>query len=180
MYAHIPGILLFMDSSLFGEGNGNPLQCSCLENPRDGGAWRAAVYGVTQSRTWLKRLSSSSSLYLVFYMNRIILFPAQFFKKYAVFIFALLFKLFISLNTIKILLSLYFSHLLVVFIVVGFFIFLGLEYYWTLLVSDCGIIQRYLVFVPCSLNKAPKTLGLSQGIKGARNVFCSQQWSDSW
>ena len=35
------------------EGNGNPLQCSCLENPRDGGAWWAAVYGVTQSRTWL-------------------------------------------------------------------------------------------------------------------------------
>ena len=43
------------------EGNGNPLQCSCLENPRDGGAWWAAVYGVAQSRTWLKRLSSSSS-----------------------------------------------------------------------------------------------------------------------
>ena len=40
-----------------GEGNGNPLQCSCLENPRDGGAWWAAVYGVTQSRTRLKRLS---------------------------------------------------------------------------------------------------------------------------
>ena len=45
----------------FGEGNDNPLQCSCLENPRDGGAWWAAVYGVAQSRTWLKRLSSSSS-----------------------------------------------------------------------------------------------------------------------
>ena len=44
-----------------GEGNGNPLQCSCLENPRDGRAWRAAVYGVAQSRTRLKRLSSSSS-----------------------------------------------------------------------------------------------------------------------
>ena len=44
-----------------GEGNGNPLQCSCLENPRDGGAWWAAVYGVAQSRTQLKRLSSSSS-----------------------------------------------------------------------------------------------------------------------
>ena len=44
-----------------GEGNGNPLQCSCLENPRNGGAWWAAVYGVAQSRTWLKRLSSSSS-----------------------------------------------------------------------------------------------------------------------
>jgi len=47
--------------SCFGEGNDNPLQCSCLENPRDGGAWWAAVYGVTQSRTQLKRLSSSSS-----------------------------------------------------------------------------------------------------------------------
>ena len=46
---------------LQGEGNGNPLQCSCLENPRDGGAWWAAVYGVTQSQTWLKWLSSSSS-----------------------------------------------------------------------------------------------------------------------
>ena len=44
-----------------GEGNGNPLQCSCLENPRDGGAWWAAVYGVAQSWTQLKRLSSSSS-----------------------------------------------------------------------------------------------------------------------
>ena len=47
--------------SCIGEGNGNPLQCSCLENPRDGGAWWAAVYGVAQSRTGLKRLSSSSS-----------------------------------------------------------------------------------------------------------------------
>ena len=46
--------------SSIGEGNGNPLQCSCLENPRDGGAWSAAIYGVTQSRTQLKRLSSSS------------------------------------------------------------------------------------------------------------------------
>ena len=47
--------------SCVGEGNGNPLQCSCLENPRDGGAWWAAIYGVAQSRTQLKRLSSSSS-----------------------------------------------------------------------------------------------------------------------
>ena len=51
--------------SCTGEGNGNPLQCSCLENPRDGGAWWADVYGVTQSRTWLKRLSSSSSSILL-------------------------------------------------------------------------------------------------------------------
>ena len=43
------------------EGNGNPLQCSCLENPRDGGAWWAAVSGVTQSRTRLQQLSSSNS-----------------------------------------------------------------------------------------------------------------------
>ena len=43
-----------------GEGNGNPLQCSCLENPRDRGVWWAAVYGVPESRTRLKRLSSSS------------------------------------------------------------------------------------------------------------------------
>ena len=47
--------------SCIGEGNGSPLQCSCLENPRDGGAWWAAVYGVAQSRTQLKRLSNSSS-----------------------------------------------------------------------------------------------------------------------
>ena len=45
----------------FWEGNGNPLQCSCLENPMDGEAWWAAGHGVTKSRTWLKRLSSSSS-----------------------------------------------------------------------------------------------------------------------
>ena len=47
--------------SCIGEGNGNPLQCSCLENPREGGAWWAAVSGVVQSRTRLKWLSSSSS-----------------------------------------------------------------------------------------------------------------------
>ena len=46
--------------SCIGEGNGNPLQYSCLENPRDGGAWWAAVYGVAQSQTRLKQLSSSS------------------------------------------------------------------------------------------------------------------------
>ena len=46
--------------SCIGEGNGNPLQCSCLENPRDRRAWWAAIYGVAQSRTRLKRRSSSS------------------------------------------------------------------------------------------------------------------------
>ena len=48
--------------SCTGEGNGNPLQCSCLENPGDGGAWWAAVFGVAQSRARLKLLSSSSSI----------------------------------------------------------------------------------------------------------------------
>ena len=50
--------------SWFGEGNGNPLQCSCLENPRDWGAWWAAVYGVAQSQTRLKRLSSLKNTYI--------------------------------------------------------------------------------------------------------------------
>ena len=48
--------------SCIGEGHGDPLQYSCLENPRNGGPWWAAVYGVAQSRTRLKRLSSSSSI----------------------------------------------------------------------------------------------------------------------
>ena len=51
--------------SCIGEGNGSPLQCFCLENPRDGGAWWDVIYGVTQSQTWLKRLSSSSSIYVI-------------------------------------------------------------------------------------------------------------------
>ena len=61
--------------SCIGEGNGNPLQCSCLENPRDGGAWWAAVYGVAQSRTRLKWLSSSSSskVYKTNFMQLLIL-----------------------------------------------------------------------------------------------------------
>ena len=48
---------------MIGEGNGNPLQCSCLENPRDSGAWWVAVNGVAQSQTRLKRLSSSSRVH---------------------------------------------------------------------------------------------------------------------
>ena len=52
---------LFFSFSCIGEGNGNPLQCSCLENPRDERAWWATVYGVAQSQTRLKQLSSSSS-----------------------------------------------------------------------------------------------------------------------
>ena len=57
--------------SCIGEGNGNPLQYPCLENPRDGGAWWAAVYGVAQSRTLLKRLSSSSSIILTRELNNL-------------------------------------------------------------------------------------------------------------
>ena len=56
----------YFSLSCIGEGKGNPLQCSCLENPRDRGAWWAAVCGVAQSQTQLKRLSSSSSFYVSF------------------------------------------------------------------------------------------------------------------
>ena len=56
--------------SYVGEGNGTPLQCSCLENPRDRGAWWAAVYGVAQSRTWLKQLSSGSSRLVITFLPR--------------------------------------------------------------------------------------------------------------
>ena len=56
-----------------GEGNGNPLQCPCLENPRDGGAWWAAIYGVAQSWTRLKRLSSSSKYTL--HLAKAMVFP---------------------------------------------------------------------------------------------------------
>ena len=55
--------------SRIGEGNGNPFQCSRLENPREGGAWWAAVYGVAQSQTRLKQLSSSSNLYYPEHFN---------------------------------------------------------------------------------------------------------------
>ena len=57
--------------SCIGEGNGYPLQCSCLENPRDGGAWWSAIYGVTQSQTRLKWLSSSSSSHRLYFSLRV-------------------------------------------------------------------------------------------------------------
>ena len=55
--------------SCIGEGNGNPLQCSCLENPRNGGAWWAAIYGVAQSRTRLKWVSSKTINILKFFIS---------------------------------------------------------------------------------------------------------------
>ena len=74
MWAFVSKImpLLFNTQSSFviGEGNGNPLQYSCLENPKDGRAWWAAVYGVAQSRTQLKRLSSSSSSFVITFLPR--------------------------------------------------------------------------------------------------------------
>ena len=63
--------------SCIGEGNGNPLQYSCLENPRDWGAWWAAVSGVAQSQTQLKRLSSSSSSLNLHSFLRVSLNPAD-------------------------------------------------------------------------------------------------------
>ena len=58
--------------SCIGEGNGNPRQYSCLENPRDGRAWRAAVYGVAQSQTWLKQLSSRILVYFLEIASKIV------------------------------------------------------------------------------------------------------------
>ena len=55
--------------SCIGEGNGDPLQCSCLENPRDGGAWWAAISGVAQSQTRLKQLSSSSNITAILFLD---------------------------------------------------------------------------------------------------------------
>ena len=68
LYTHIhiftfSSILIFMCIIIY--THIYPLQCSCLENPRDGGAWWAAVYGVTQGQTWLKRLSSSIYIYIL-------------------------------------------------------------------------------------------------------------------
>ena len=62
----------YFSLSGIGEGNGNPLLCSCLENPRDGGAWWAALYGVAQSRTRLKRVSSSSNIHVSMLFSQII------------------------------------------------------------------------------------------------------------
>ena len=65
--------------SRIGEGNGNPLQCSCLENPRDGGAWWAAVSGVAQSRTRLKQLSTHTHSWYLHLINSLFLVSISFF-----------------------------------------------------------------------------------------------------
>ena len=64
--------------SCLGEGNGNPLQCSCLENPRDGESWWAAIYGVAQSRTQLTWLSSSNSSNLPWFIDLTFQVPMQY------------------------------------------------------------------------------------------------------
>ena len=76
--------------SRIGEGNGNPLQCSCLENPRDGGAWWAAVYGVAQSRTRLKRLSSSTSSRITcgfYFILQAFILNSYFFNEHVLFLY---------------------------------------------------------------------------------------------
>ena len=67
---HDWGLHFQFSLSCIGEGNGNPFQCTCLENPRDGGAWWAAIYGVAQSRTRLKQLSSSSKGTMAWWSQR--------------------------------------------------------------------------------------------------------------
>ena len=75
--------------SCIGEGNGNPLQCSCLENPRDGGAWWAAVYGVAQSQTRLKRLGSLAANFSIYRFERPHPFPEPCFSGSMVFMLPL-------------------------------------------------------------------------------------------
>ena len=70
-------LFTFMKWKWHFQGNGNPLRCSCLENPRDGEVWWAAVYGVAQSQTRLKRLSSSSRLHNTFYCAPSIVHPSS-------------------------------------------------------------------------------------------------------
>ena len=65
---HFERLHFHFSLSCFGEGKGNPFQCSCLENPSDRGAWWASIYGVAQSWTRLKRLSSSSMYYTYNYI----------------------------------------------------------------------------------------------------------------
>ena len=67
---HDWGTSLHFSLSCIGEGNGNPFQCSCLKNLRDGGPWWAVVYGVAQSQTWLKWLSSNSSRLVITFLPR--------------------------------------------------------------------------------------------------------------
>ena len=110
--------------SCIGEGNGNPLQCSCLENPRDGGAWWAAVYAVTQSRTRLKWLSSSNTLYFCFSINKMF--------------FPLIFQGFFSLHFI-------FCSLNIICLDVNFFnIVILLALLWTSKV--CADINLFQIF----------------------------------
>ena len=89
----------FHFSLLFtGEGNGNPLQCSCLENPKDGGAWWAAVYGVAQSRTRLTRLSSSSSSFPLFPLQLPFLSSCDSLVSHNLSLFHILFLLFLPVH----------------------------------------------------------------------------------
>ena len=98
--------------SCIGEGNGSPHQCSCLENPRDGGAWWAAVYGVAQSWTRLKRISSSSSSSNIIKTDWFLCFLFSFFPFLSIYLLVL-FSLFYSpIGTLVLFSCLCFSFLL--------------------------------------------------------------------
>ena len=78
----------YFSFSCIGEGNGQPLQCSCLESPRDGGAWLVAIYGVTQSRTQLKRLSLAKHgfmvpIYVYKYKAKTVIFSSKIMDNYS-------------------------------------------------------------------------------------------------
>ena len=133
--------------SCVGEGNGNPLQCSCLENPREDGAWWAAIYGVAQSRTRLKQLSSSSIPY----------FKVQIHFKFYIYVrYRLKFMFYIwwsilSVPYIEELLLInsfffaYFSKLLVILMEVYFWIFVLFHCFIWLSVSNYTFLYSSLI-----------------------------------
>ena len=100
---------LHFHSSLacIGEGNGNPLQCSCLENPRDRGACWATVYGVAQSQTWLNRLSSSSSKVNIY---KLLFFYFIFTRKLLISHFSVVHVILSNMKICKIILHLWFIY----------------------------------------------------------------------
>ena len=134
--------------SCIGEGNGNPLQCSCLENPRDGGAWWAAVHWVAQSRTQLKRLSSSNVPAVTFFG---ILFHSIIFSSFNFYLFVYSFMKYITgflkkfsikifIFYLKSLVHLYYNDYWNIYIYLIYFLFVLFFYLFTLFLLSCNLL----------------------------------------
>ena len=131
---------LYFSLSRIGEGNGNPLYCSCLENPRDGGAWWAAVYGVAQSWTRLKQCSSSKLQYYICFRCTVLWF--NIFIDYTLFGFIIKYLLY-SLCCI--------IHPIVVYFIHSSLCLLIPYLYFDLSSSLCPLVTTSLFFISVSL-----------------------------